>query len=87
MHIFSQKKIVSYEHIIILTDGSNSYMINIYHEREVKCITFKLAQSYIEQDCRLVELDSCQQVEQFSRDGFRLGFPSDENNWDFFAKE
>jgi len=62
-------------------------MINVYKERDVKCISFKLAQSYIRKDCRLVELGSYTEVIQFSRDGFRLGFPSDKKNWDFFSEQ
>ncbi len=88
MHISSQKnEVLSCEHIIVLTDGQYSYIINVYKERDVKCISFKLAQSYIKQDCRIVELDSYEQIEQFSRDGFRLGFPSDKNNWHFFSEQ
>ena len=75
------------EHIIILTDGRSSYSINIRKDVEVKAIPFNTAQSYLNKDCRLVELGSYSEIVQFSRDGFRLGFPADKSNWDFFAKD
>jgi len=74
------------EYIIIATDGRISYRISINNET-VKETSFKTAQSLLNDGCRLVELDSYTEVMQFSRDGFRLGFPSDKSNWDFFSEQ
>jgi len=72
------------EHIIIATDGQESYRISI-SKRETKEVNFNTAQSLIRKGCRLVELNSKSEVISFANDGFRNGFPADESNWNFFS--
>jgi len=72
------------EHIIIATDGQESYRISI-NKRETKEVSFNIAQSLIQKGCRLVELNSKSEVISFANDGFRNGFPADESNWNFFS--
>jgi len=77
----------TYEHIIIATDGRESYKIEFIKRMEVKKMSFSAAQIFLKRGCRLVELNSKTEVYQFAEDGFKNGFPSDESNWDFFSKE
>ncbi len=74
------------EHIIIATDGKESYKISMSRE-SVSKTTFASSQAFLRKGCRLVEFDSEREVKKYATDGFRNGFPSDESNWDFFSKE
>ncbi len=74
------------EHIIVATDGDVSYKIEFIKRCEVMEIDFTFAQMLLKGGCRLVELNSKQQVYDYARHGFKHGFPSDESNWDFFSK-
>ena len=75
----------TYEHIIIATDGNQSYKIEFIRRMEVKTIRFSAAQMFLRRGCRLVELNSKSEVISFANDGFRNGFPADESNWNFFS--